>query len=147
MNASTANWFTLDPDRSYIHVQKEQWSWNKITGGIQLKYHRPGSPLPQFSNIFLLSDLGGGADGRVWLASTGKGDVVVLKFSQDESSLETEAKIWKEVWKCDVQVKRLNKRYALVMPWMKPCNDKEFKNEEISLAIEEATINYNTRKP
>ena len=90
-----------------------------------------------FQNAFLLYDLGGGGDGRVWLGSTMKGRACVLKFSNDKSSLELEEKVWNSVRpECKVKVKRLNDRWALVMPWVKPCTEQEFQDKDIRKAIE-----------
>ena len=91
--------------------------------------------MPQFKNVFLLAD---GADGRVWLAATMTGKVFVIKFSEDENMLKEEADIWKSVWRCDARVLRLNHRYGLAMPWVKPCDKVDFENKEIQEAIKES---------
>ena len=70
---------TFDPNRSYIYVRKEEWSWDKPNQEGSLRYC--GSRLAQFENVFLLADLGGGADGRVWLAATMKGEVKCLSLN------------------------------------------------------------------
>ena len=57
-------------------------------------------------HAFLLADLGGRGDGRVWLACTRAGKVCVLKFSNNEDHLEKEKQIWKKAWNCDVLVKK-----------------------------------------
>uniref|UniRef100_A0A1X7UMG5 DUF5898 domain-containing protein n=1 Tax=Amphimedon queenslandica TaxID=400682 RepID=A0A1X7UMG5_AMPQE len=129
---------TFDKGRSYIYVRKEEWSWDEPTQEGSLRYC--DNRLPQFQNVdlFLLADLGGGADGRVWLAATMKGEVFVIKFSKDEVILEQEADIWKRVWRCDARVLRLNGRYGLAMPWVKPCDEADFENKEIQEAIKES---------
>ena len=66
------------------------------------------------------------------------GKVFVIKFSEDENMLKEEADIWKSVWRCDARVLRLNHRYGLAMPWVKPCDKVDFENKEIQEAIKES---------
>ena len=93
-----------------------------------------------FQNAFLVTDLGGGGDGRVWLACTGAGNVCVLKFSKNEDhQLEKEKRIWKKAWNCNVIIKRLNNLPVLIMLWVKPCSENEFhSNEEVKVSVKDA---------
>ena len=92
-----------------------------------------------FQNAFLLADLGGGGDGRVWLASTKNGNVCVLKFSRDEEMLKREAEIWYKAWSCNVITGENTKQASCpLMPWVKPCTEEEMKHPEVQETVHEA---------
>lgn len=123
-----------------IHVTKNNWDWKKVTeDDIPLTFC---SRVPSyFQSAYLLADLGGGGDGRAWLASTPSGMVCVLKFSMDEDCLEQEKIIWNKVCpSADVKVKQLNGMHVLVMPWLKPCAEEEWKKPEIREAVRVAVM-------
>ncbi len=59
---------SLDPLRSYIYASRQRWEWRKVSRSVPLSIE---AKIPShFQNAFLLAELGGGGDGRVWLAST-----------------------------------------------------------------------------
>ena len=123
-----------DTERHYIYVTENDWQWKPLCE----KILRVSNVIPRFQSIFLIADLGGGGDGRVWLAATRKGDVCVIKFSNNKKMLSKEAEIWNIAWQCDVTIKQLNGRSALVMPWVKPCTDEEFRDDKVQIAIKKA---------
>ena len=131
------SYFTLSPRRWYIYLTEDCFRWEKVAE--EIKPVIEGKVPSRFQHAFLLADLGGGGDGRVWLACTRAGKVCVLKFSRNGDQLEEEKQIWKKAWNCDVLVKRLNKRPVLIMPWVKSCSEKEFhRNEEVKAAVKDA---------
>ena len=120
---TSMNQKTLLSDRSYIYVSstgENQWCWKKPEGDdISFVFN---NKVP--SNIraaYLLLDLGGGGDGRVWLAATTNDHACVLKFCDRNEVLEAEKKLWKELWNIDVKITTLMDQSVLVMPYMKPC--------------------------
>ena len=128
----------LCTDRSYIYVAKDGFQWESVDEEVIPSIE--GKVPSHFQHAFLLADLGGGGDGRVWLACTKSGEVCVLKFSKkgDEQRLEKEKQVWKETWNCDVIVKQLNDRPVLVMPWVKPCSEEEYHRDEVQVAVRDA---------
>ena len=133
------NMTKLELERGYIRLNKETWIWDRVKRVTPVSF---GAKVPAyFQSAYLLADLGGGGDGRVWLASTPNGSACVLKFSNDNNreSLEEEARIWKTVWKCGVIVKVLNSRPVLVMPWLKSCTKEDYlTNPDIQSTVMEA---------
>ena len=132
------SYFTLSPHRSYIYLTKDSFRWEKIAEEVQLSFIE-GNMQSYFQPAFLVAYLGGGRDGRAWLACTGVGKVCVLKFSKNVDNLQKEKRIWKEAWNCDVIVKQLNNLPVLIMPWVKHCSENEFhSNEEVKVAVNDA---------
>ena len=131
----------LQCNRSYIHLKKAKWGWGRVAKEENVSF---GAQVPKnFQTAYLFADLGGGGDGWVWLACTPKGNACVLKFSDDKESLDKEAAIWNEVWKCEVLVKILNNRSVLVMPWLKHCTEDDYANDpNIRSAVNEAVEKF-----
>ena len=128
----------LVPNRSYIYVANDNWRWEKVSEEKELVIEGSSAP-SYFQHAFLLADLGGGAEGRAWLAATKQGKVCVIKFSDDKGSLECEAEVWNKAWpQCKVKVKQLNRRWGLVMPWVKPCSVAEFEDPGTKEAVKKA---------
>ncbi len=128
----------LVPNRSYIYVANNEWRWEGVPTEKELVIKGSAAP-SNFQHAFLLADLGGGAEGRVWLAATKLGEVCVIKFSEDKGSLEREAMVWNKAWpQCNVVVKQLNGRWGLVMPWVKPCSEEEFEDPGTKEAVKKA---------
>ena len=138
----TLNLKSMPCDRPFIYVSKMEWRWEKFparTSLIQMTSSLYPVVPSNFQNAFLLHDLGGGGDGRVWFSSTNDGKVCVLKFSKNKEMLEGERSVWFKTWpECGVKVKKLNNRWALVMPWIKSCSLDEFEQEDAQRAIQEA---------
>lgn len=126
----------LPSGRTYIYVTKEGYRWENMPANTSLVIQGRSVP-SHFQNAFLLYDLGGGGDGRVWLGATKEGKVCVLKFSEDGEMLKQEKDVWDAAWpECKVIVKQLNPPYfALIMPWVKPCTKKEFQDPSLQNAI------------
>ena len=127
----------LEKEWSYIYMNKREWCWKKVTKTKKLTVQ---CELPKhLQNVILLADLGGGGDGRVWLASTETGCTCVVKLCRNSEILEQEALIWKKAWEMEVQIKELNGTEVLVMPWVKPCSEEEMNNNpDIKEAIKNA---------
>ena len=85
----------LSPRRSYIYLTEDGFHWEKVAE--EVKTVIEGSVPSSLQHAILLADLGGGGDGRVWLACTRAGEMSVLKFSKNgDSKLEEEKQIWKK---------------------------------------------------
>ena len=128
---------TLEPQQSYIYVTQKEWVWKTVSNGIPLTI---GHSAPtSFECAYLLADLGGGGDGRVWLATTENGKVCILKFSSDKDMLEKEKTIWNTAWpSTHVRVCELNNRPVLVMPWVKLCTAEELTKPDVQEAVRRA---------
>ncbi len=93
---NAVSYFKLDPRRSYIYLVRDKFRWETVAN--EVKPCIEGRVPSNFQHAFLLADLGGGGDGRVWLACTRSGKVCVLKFSTNGyQQLRKEKQIWKEV--------------------------------------------------
>jgi hypothetical protein len=82
--------------RFYIEVTPKLWQWKTIENDLPLSL-MPPTTCP--SNLLLLRDYHGGADGRVWLTASLSGRIAVLKIlstAQDYSiaDAEKEASAW-----------------------------------------------------
>jgi hypothetical protein len=73
-----------------------------VRGQFPLHFEMPDK---RSKSLFLIADYGGGADGKVWLACTSSGHLVVVKLSDsrlDKSGREhtyaEEAQAWRTVW-------------------------------------------------
>ena len=120
--------------RPYIYLSHENMEWHHPKENRSLVIE--GRVPEYFQTVYLLADLGGGGDGRVWLATTPNGKVCVVKFSSDRQILERECKIWNNLWPSTrVCVKKLWKKDVLVMPWAKPCSQQEFNSPEIKALV------------
>ena len=100
-------------------------------------------PTVSTKRYILLRDFYGGVHGRVWLACSTSGRICVLKFprqSGTEESLRRELHIWNNVWGIPAQLKKVSDRPALVMPFVKPCNEGVV-SEDIKEAVNSAILN------
>ena len=74
----------------------KSFKWRELPQSLKLNFRLRDAELKEF---YLLEDFHGGADGRVWLATTPDGLLCVLKFSDlEESILKKEAEVWNTVW-------------------------------------------------
>jgi len=95
-------------------------------------------------NYYLLSDLRGGAHGRVWLACNRNGKTCVVKFAkndqnnQGEEILNTELNMWNLLWDPRVRISFLGNQRALIMPYVYPCTEEDWKLQDVRQAAEEA---------
>ena len=60
---------SLTGDRALIKVNKSGWWWTKVKVPDDLKFKFPSKSC---KNFYLLADLHGGLDGRLWLACSTK---------------------------------------------------------------------------
>ena len=132
----------VDINRHYIQLQSNTWFWNTLPNNFTLKF---GVKIPSRTtqNLFLVHDLGGGIHGRVWLAASRTGIACVLKFAHEKSSagfsmLEQECNIWEKIWKLPAKLISLNKDTALMMPFVKPCSESDWINNDVLSAVREA---------
>lgn len=145
----------IDPNRPYIILDKDQWSWGKISVEDESKlYH---SVLPSANKFTLLADLREGADGRVWRACTDSGLGCCIKFpirsisSRDESAeveqlaqIQSEAANWQRVYGPNsARVTTLSGRPALIMRYLRPLElqDGELLQEDLA-AVKTAIENF-----
>ena len=121
----------------YVNDVQEKWHWRKPKNTIPLMFD---GPMPAVRAAYLLLDLGGGGDGRVWLAATPQGKVCVLKFYEDKELAVTEQKLWKEIWNIEVKITTFIGQSVLVMPWLKTC--LENMEEGVKVAVKEAVERF-----
>jgi hypothetical protein len=90
------------------------WKYLPTEESFKLQYSMPAINTTDF---FLLDDYRGGNDGRVWLACSKSGRLVVIKLSKDRG-YEIEKNMWHKIWGCDdVRVISLLDAHALLMPF------------------------------
>lgn len=107
----------IDSSRPYILINEEGWSWAKISFPESFRLHH--DKLPSATSLLLLRDLGHGADGRVWQASSMNGLGCAIKFALNtEGTIESEFENWKQ--KAPTQAKKviLGGKPALMMPFV-----------------------------
>ena len=110
--------------RLYIQMESDNWNWKKISWETsELTNQMMKDTTTRF--IFV-TDLEGGADGRVWRAATPAGHNCAIKFSntRDKVALEREKQYWEKVnpglrkrgdW---VRVATVGGAPALIMPFL-----------------------------
>jgi hypothetical protein len=96
----------------YGLADKFSFRWVKLKANFQttLKF------FPKIHKFYLLQDYHGGKDGRVWLASSVKGSLAVVKLSSERTYIR-EAELWRTLWCKKVYVTRLLDVDALIMPY------------------------------
>jgi len=91
--------------------------------------------VPTGKTLFLLEDLRGGRDGRVWKVCDEEGRIGVVKYPTNcitEDKYQAEAERWRSIWEFkDAHVRKLNKTFALVLPFVQPLLPGEEKHEEV----------------
>ncbi|KAJ3259092.1 hypothetical protein HK103_002979 [Boothiomyces macroporosus] len=73
----------------------EQIVWDQFKVGTKFSYTMPYHNIEKF---ILIRTYHHGRDGHVYLASSNSGNLVVLKFLNDNRTGKTEAEIWRKVW-------------------------------------------------
>jgi hypothetical protein len=81
-------------DRIVICLREKSHSWARLKS--TWRHHLDLFPSPQVRVLYLIEDLGHGAEGRAWLAAAGNGSVCVLKFS--ERDLDKELRMWHDIY-------------------------------------------------
>lgn len=76
----------LSNEPPYIVLDSERWYWGKVTWKNNTLNHHTLPP-ENCKQYFLLRDLHGGADGRVWMACSSSGLVCVIKFGRIEQEI------------------------------------------------------------
>lgn len=125
----------FNPSRPYIVMDKDTWYWSTVKWNPSFKPNYHVMPKSQPKKLYLIEDFRGGVDGRVWLASTPKGEMCVIKFDHSDKfdDLKKEADNWKTLYadKTYTQMITLCGRPALMMPYGKPINNlKQTKDVE-----------------
>ena len=127
----------IDMKRYYMSLHQTNWRWKRLPNTLtKLSYVMP--PIGSSANFFLLQDYHAGADGRVWLATSDKGELVVIKFmlpqmcdqyAKDKienldltKRINNEVAVWNHVWKVnDVRKIELCGCPAILMPFVFDC--------------------------
>ena len=112
----------VDPKRTYIELSESSFQWANlpkeiVSGEVKLSYKLPHGNSNRF---YLLLDYHGGADGRVWLACSTSGCLVVIKFGSvhnGQERLEAESNHWRTIWDVSTRVVTLHRKPALLMPF------------------------------
>ena len=119
----------IHSDRSYISLHRTGWLWKQLPSEItKLSYMMPKRN--GTDNFVLLQEYHGGADGRVWLAMSNKGELVVIKLMTREGSashlarkVKNEITVWNKVWKVNtVRKAQLGGWSAILMPFVFHCH-------------------------
>ncbi len=104
-------------------MNQAQWFWARVPSTLK-DVDDASMPTRRATRFFLLRDLRGGADGRVWRACTTSGTGCAIKFCTRSSvidqtqRLEAEAEVWRAAWGVKgVRVATLVGEPALVMPY------------------------------
>lgn len=125
---------TGSPSRNYVELAEGSFRWIHLKEEVVPKY----SSLISISDetfkctkILLLQSLGGGADGKCWLAlNYSTTEVLVLKFFKDPEKVHQEHRIWKDVWDINTSILKLNRANCLAMPFFKSSTDDDWSNHE-----------------
>ena len=103
-------------------VTSEGWKWSRLPkGAIANASIVPASK--SCAQFFLLKDYHSGADGRVWLACTAAGNIVVLKFltygkgGANDEAMKNEISNWHKMGATSVYSVKLANRFAIVLPF------------------------------
>ncbi|KAM9991037.1 hypothetical protein ACTFIY_007106 [Dictyostelium cf. discoideum] len=93
----------------------------------------------QLEEVYLLKNLGGGGDGFCWLACTSSGHSLAIKSfkKSDESLINRESQLWKEIWGIKTVVKKYLGENHLVMPFVKVVTPDDYikKKEEFDRLV------------
>ena len=104
------------------------WEGLKLEAGIQIT---DAMPKPEVNKLYVLGYLGAGADGKARLVCDSDGHRCVMKHYHHETvaqqmmQAKREQEMWKLVNGIDVYVRTLNKRPALIMPYLPPLSTAE----------------------
>jgi len=111
-------------------------------------------PRSNCNTFILLSDFRGGADGRVWLASSLGGKPCVIKFFVGKTPKERKEALTKEleIW-TTLYSKYANAFIAsfpddeegLIMPFVKNPTEEEWKTKEVCDAVKNAVTEFITK--
>ena len=112
-----------------------------IIGGDKTKVNVPKNlffrfPSNSCKNFYLLADLHGGLDSRVWFACSTEFEVIVLKFPSKKSTrsledLENEAFAWKDVYGVKAHARKINGENAIVMPYVYMFSESDWDDKEM----------------
>ena len=123
-------------------MDQAQWFWARVPSTIK-DVNDANMPTRRATRFFLLRDLRGGADGRVWRACTTSGTGCAIKFCKRSSvrdqtqRLEAEAEVWRAAWGVKgVRVATLVGEPALVMPYARVI--KEPRSNKIKQQVRDA---------
>jgi hypothetical protein len=135
----------VDPKRIYISLNTTSWYWTTFSSKLNISQvinlfdniYIFKMPNANTKSLILLQDFGGGAHGRVWLACSVGGGLCVVKFSTVDSIelLETERSLWNNIWGVPARIQQLCGQDALVMPFVKPCNEDDKKDKAVRVAV------------
>jgi len=132
---------------SFVVFTPDSWYWSDVMTDLKLK---PSSfPNANTQSLIMIADLGTGAQGRVWLATSTGGSICVVKFpiaQKGESTgdavlmLQQEADCWRKIWNLPARCQQLNKSLALVMPWVRTFPYLDISLDKKKLATEAVTM-------
>lgn len=139
--------------RAIVMVQSELWSWVYLSSNGRGFTWEPKAPPLTANKFYLLSPLGSGANGKVWLACTTGKQICAIKFAHHRedsieestsqqtvrrSTLADEANAWNVAQPeigGRVRTLRLDGNEAIVMPYIP--QRPQTKNTTIDLTLEE----------
>lgn len=109
----------LGKSRAYICATEESWFWVSTLPNIEeLVIDMPTEVSKKY---YFLRDFHGGADGRVWMACSPSGNLVVIKFldgdKMNELLVDQEVEHWHNLDHVNVFKTLLINRWAIVMPF------------------------------
>lgn len=111
-----------DNSRPYVKFLEDKWIFASKPRDTQLTLVPPRKNSTDF---YLLRDYYGGTDGRVWLAASNSGHICILKFLRDDENeeelIDQEINNWRAAGISTAFKCRLNRRYAMVLPYAYHC--------------------------
>ena len=125
MARATISDLPVKKDRSYPYMTTKKFTWKVL--GVDLD--SANFPAPSSENFYLLKDLGGGAEGKAWLACNSSGRKCVVKLfkvkegtniKKLEEGIESEMAIWRQAFGVSALFRVvLSGSPALVMPLLR----------------------------
>jgi hypothetical protein len=116
----------LSSHRAYAILKKENWVWGSIPQNALNLHSSICLALPQQepTQLLVLRQFHGGADGQVCLALTEDFNLVVVKKFHEPQICEKEFNMWKSVYGVNVLLTRLVDSDCLIMPFVFPCVER-----------------------
>ena len=111
---------------------KDRVTWKSLEGITKIVDEMPG---PKNTNFFLLGYLGAGADGEARIVCDSKGHRCVMKryHQKDDAKqvAEQECSMWSLINEVKASTRIVNKKVALLMPYLHPVSSDEFNDPAI----------------
>jgi hypothetical protein len=117
----------LDRFRKFAFVEENAYNWRALP--LKLTSFSYEMPLPHSKSFYLVCSYHGGRDGKVWLAASSSGRLVVIKFVASAEGAAMEADRWIKVWKVKARSCTLVGAPAVLVPFV--FHGKIHRSEEV----------------